>query len=164
MKILKFDEKKGEMSLQVESLNDLWVLYNVIYPGDKVEARTVRRVVVREGEKGERRPMKLGLTVVDVSFYEFANRLRIKGQIYEGPEDFVSMGKYHTLNLEPGQSLKVIKETWYGHLIQRIRKSIQNRAGIPSACSTHRLGRCYCRVTLQLLPNYHCPCPRELAR
>src|SRR5271157_5046809 len=125
MKILKFDEKKGEMTLQIETLNDLWVLYNVIFPGDKVEARTVRRVVVREGEKGDRKPMKLGIKVEDVSFYEFANRLRIKGQIFAGPADLISIGRYHTLNIEPGQSIKVIKEIWYDHLVQRIKKSAQ---------------------------------------
>ncbi|HMF30174.1 MAG TPA: mRNA surveillance protein pelota [Candidatus Lokiarchaeia archaeon] len=129
MKILKFDEKKGEMTLQIETLNDLWVLYNVIFPGDKVEARTVRRVVVREGEKGDRKPMKLGITVEDVSFYEFANRLRIKGQIYAGPNDLISIGRYHTLNIEPNQSIKVIKEIWYDHLVQRIKKSAQAGRG-----------------------------------
>jgi protein pelota len=129
MKILKFDEKKGEMSLQVESLNDLWVLYNIIYPGDKVFARTVRRVVVREGEKGDRKPMKLGITVEDVSFYEFANRLRIKGQIFAGPDDLISIGRYHTLNIEPNQTISVIKDMWYDHLIQRIKKSAQAGRG-----------------------------------
>jgi len=123
MKIFKFDPKKGEIRLQAESLNDLWTLYNVLYPGDKLEGRTTRRVVVREGDKGDRRPMFLGITVESVAFDEFVNRLRVKGQIYQGPDDFVSMGSFHTFNVEPGDELSIIKDVWYDHLIQRLKKS-----------------------------------------
>ena len=126
MKIFKFDPKKGEVKLQAESLNDLWVLYNVVYPGDKIEGKTTRRVVIREGEKGDRRPMHLGIVVEAIAFDEFVNRLRIKGQIYIGPEDFVSKGSYHTLNIEPGDDLTIIKSTWYDHLLQRLKKSVEN--------------------------------------
>ncbi len=124
MKIFRVDLKKGEIKLQAESLNDLWALYNVLYPGDKLEGRTTRRVVVREGEKGDRRPMFLGIQVESVAFDEFVNRLRVKGQIYSGPEDFVSKGSYHTFNVEPGDELAIIKDVWYDHLIQRMKKSV----------------------------------------
>ncbi len=124
MKIFHFDTKKGEIKLQAESLNDLWALYNVLYPGDKLEGRTARRVVVREGEKGDRRPMFLGISVESVAFDEFVNRLRVKGQIYSGPEDYVSKGSYHTFNVEPGDELAIIKDVWYDHLVQRLKKSV----------------------------------------
>jgi len=94
-----------------------------------VEAKTTRRVTLREGQKGERRPMTLGITVQNVSFYEFANRVRIKGQIYAGPEDIICIGKFHTLNLEPGQTVRITKEVWYDHLVERIKKSVQAGQG-----------------------------------
>ncbi len=129
MKIFHFDTKKGEIKLQAESLNDLWALYNVLYAGDKLEGRTARRVVVREGEKGDRRPMFLGITVESVAFDEFVNRLRVKGQIYSGPEDFVSKGSYHTFNVEPGDEIAIIKDVWYDHLVQRLKKSVDAGKG-----------------------------------
>lgn len=112
MKILETNDKTGEIAVQIENLNDLWSLYNVISENDKVAARTQRRVVLKEGSKGERKPMYLKINVEDVSFHEFSNRLRIKGTILEGPEDFVSFGTYHTINVEIGQKLVIIKEKW----------------------------------------------------
>ena len=87
MKILERNDKTGEISVQIENLNDLWSLYNVIAENDKVAARTQRRIVLKEGSKGERKSMYLKINVEDVSFHEFSNRLRIKGTILEGPED-----------------------------------------------------------------------------
>ena len=73
MKIMEFDKKKQEMILKTESLNDLWALYNVIGSGDKVSAQTHRRIVLREGSKGERKPMRLTLNVESLSFHECSN-------------------------------------------------------------------------------------------
>lgn len=123
MKILEENKKQGEISLKIENLNDLWALYNVISSNDIVSARTQRRVVLREGSKGERKAMKLKLKVENVSFHEFSNRLRIKGIILEGPEDFVSFGTYHTFNIEINQKLSITKEKWLNHEIRRLKES-----------------------------------------
>ncbi|MCK4687445.1 MAG: mRNA surveillance protein Pelota, partial [Candidatus Lokiarchaeota archaeon] len=96
MKILEYNQKQQEITVKIESLYDLWILFNLISKNDKVAARTQRRIVLKEGSKGERKSMYLKLNVEDVSFHEFTNRLRIKGTILEGPEDFVSYGTYHT--------------------------------------------------------------------
>ena len=123
MKILANDQKQGEITVKVENLNDLWTLYNVISRGDKAAGRTHRRVVLREGTKGEKKPMFLKLEVEDVSFHEFTNRLRIKGKILEGPEDLVSFGTYHTLNVEIGQRITIIKEQWLNHELKRLKEA-----------------------------------------
>ena len=124
MKILEDNRKQGEIFVLTENLNDLWTLYNVISPKDKVAARTYRRVVLREGSKGDRKPMRLKLDVEDVSFHEFSNRLRIKGKIIEGPEEFVSFGTYHTLNIEPNQKVSITKKNWLNH--DKIRPKISS--------------------------------------
>lgn len=123
MKILDFNQKQGEITVKIDNLNDLWTLYNVISKNDKVAARTQRRVVLKEGSKGERKPMFLKLKVEDVSFHEFSNRLRVKGTILEGPEDFVSFGTYHTFNIETRQKLTIIKEKWYSQEMKRLKQT-----------------------------------------
>ncbi|KKM94318.1 hypothetical protein LCGC14_1199450, partial [marine sediment metagenome] len=123
MKILEINRKHEEITVKIESLNDLWSLYNVIGKDDIVSARTQRRVVIKEGTKGERKWMRLKLKVEKVTFHEFSNRLRIKGKILEGPEDFVSFGTYHTFNLEVLQKISIIKERWLKHDIKRLKES-----------------------------------------
>ena len=123
MKILDIDKKEETISLRTEDLNDLWTLYNIIAKNDHVTARTNRRVVLKEGSKGERKQMKLKIKADSIAFHEFSNRLRVKGTILEGPEDFVSYGTYHTLNIEPGQKLTIEKPNWLKSEIKRLRKS-----------------------------------------
>jgi len=98
-------------------------LYNIISEGDKAAARTQRRVVLKEGSKGERKPMFLKLEVKDIAFHEFSNRLRVKGTIIEGPEDFVSYGTYHTFNIEPGQKITLFKEKWLKTELKRLKET-----------------------------------------
>jgi len=123
MKILDIDKKEETISLRIEDLNDLWTLYNTIAKNDHVTSRTNRRIVLKEGSKGERKQMKLKLNVDSIAFHEFSNRLRVKGTILEGPEDFVSYGTYHTFNIEPGQKLTIEKPKWLKSEIKRLRKS-----------------------------------------
>ena len=119
---MDFDKKKQEMVLKTESLNDLWALYNVIGNGDKVSAKTHRRVILREGTKGERKPMRLKIDVESLSFHEFSNRLRIKGTIIEGPDEYVSFGSYHTLNIKIGKLVSITKDKWLKSQIRRIKQ------------------------------------------
>ena len=122
MKILEIDKKNENIVIRTENLNDLWTLFNVIDKTDEVSARTHRRIVLKEGSKGERKQMNLKLKVESVSFHEFSNRLRVKGTILEGPEDFVSYGTYHTFNIEPGQKLTIKKERWLKSEIKYLKK------------------------------------------
>ncbi len=121
MKILNIDQKHREISVKTESLNDLWSLYNIINKDDEVSSLTQRRVVLKEGTSGERKLMKLKLKVESVSFHEFSNRLRIKGKILEGPDDYVSFGTYHTFNIEVSQKLTIIKEKWLKNELRRLK-------------------------------------------
>ncbi len=120
---------KGYVSLVPETIDDLYVLYNVIIPNDQVKARTYRRIrqVDDEGraDKGERVPMILTLVAEDVSFHEFANRLRVKGKIIAGPEDLISFGSYHTINIETGTLITIIKESWSKIEKDRIEKAVE---------------------------------------
>jgi protein pelota len=123
LKILESDKNLEEFTVKVESLNDLWSLYNVISKDDEITSRTQRRVILKEGTKGERKTMNLKLRVESLGFHEFSNRLRIKGTILEGPEDLVSYGTYHTFNIEIGNILSIKKEKWLKSELNRIKKA-----------------------------------------
>jgi len=125
LKILEKDLKEGRLTLKVESLNDLWTLYNVISKNDHVTTVTRRRVILKEGTSGERKTMRLTLDVEELAFHEFSNRLRIKGKIFEGPDDYVSHGSYHTFNIEINNIVEIKKTRWLSHELDLIKNSYQ---------------------------------------
>jgi len=102
--IEEFDPKHNKITVRVHSVDDLYVLYSFIKPGDMVTAKTSRKVKFTEKESA-RVPMILTIEVQNVSFQEFAERIRIRGRILSGPEKYVSFGSYHTININLGDSL-----------------------------------------------------------
>ncbi|TFF91275.1 mRNA surveillance protein pelota [Candidatus Thorarchaeota archaeon] len=127
MKVLKRSMKDGLIVLKIETLDDLWHLYNIVGPEDVVISRTSRRVRIgdEDSRKQEsiRKTMVLKLLVEEVSFHTFSNRIRIKGTIQEGPADLVNIGSYHTINIEPGDTLSIIKEHWPKFILSRIKEA-----------------------------------------
>jgi protein pelota len=119
-KELRFNE--GEISLVAESLDDLWHLKYIIEPGDIIYAFTKRRI---EGatdklrpEKADKKTVRLGIKVEKVEFHRFANRLRIHGIITDG----MDTGAYHTLNIEEGTNLSIVKQ-WKNDQFERIKEA-----------------------------------------
>lgn len=114
----------GEISLTPESLDDLWHLKYVVEPGDTVFAMTFRVVDTATDklrpEKMEKKPVRLGVRAESLEFHRFSNRLRIKGTIVSG----LDAGMYHTLNVEPGTELSIVKH-WKPDQIERIRDAIE---------------------------------------
>jgi len=131
VKILKRDLKEGKIVLKIETLDDLWHLYNIVQPGDRVIGRTTRRIRIgnEDDRKQEsiRKAMTLTLEVEDVSFHNFSNRVRIKGKILDGPTDLVSMGSFHTLNVELGNTLTIIKKHWPHYILRRLDDAQKSR-------------------------------------
>jgi protein pelota len=124
MKILKKELRfnEGEISLITESLDDLWHLKYILEPQDIVFAFTKRRI---EGatdklrpEKADKKTVRLGIRVEKVEFHKFSNRLRVHGIIVEG----IDSGAYHTLNIEEGTNLSIVKK-WKNDQLERIREA-----------------------------------------
>ena len=124
MKVLKKELRfgEGEISLITESLDDLWHLKYILEPADTVYAFTKRRI---EGatdklrpEKADKKTVRLGIMVEKVEFHKFSNRLRVHGIIVDG----VDAGAYHTLNIEEGSNLSIIKK-WKSDQLERIREA-----------------------------------------
>lgn len=124
MKVLKKELRfnEGEISLITESLDDLWHLKYILEPNDVVYSFTKRRI---EGatdkirpEKAEKKVVRLGVKVEKVEFHKFSNRLRVHGVIVEG----MDVGAYHTLNIEEGSYVSIIKR-WKNDQMERIREA-----------------------------------------
>ncbi|WP_457619680.1 mRNA surveillance protein pelota [Methanopyrus sp.] len=128
MKVVEKDLDKGYVEVLPETLDDLWHLYHVVREGDLVFALERRRVKDERAEtirrdKGERKPVYLGVRVEDVEFDKYANRLRIKGVIEHGPES----GSYHTVNVTTGKRIKIVKDEWERKDLERIEEAEMSR-------------------------------------
>ncbi|MCK9317565.1 MAG: mRNA surveillance protein pelota [Methanoculleus sp.] len=117
----------GEIRLFPETLDDIWHLSHLVGPGDLVFATTFRSVEAATDklrpEKVEKRPVRLGIRVEKVEFHQHTNRLRIAGVIESG----VDVTAHHTLNVEPGFEISVIKR-WRSVDCERIRRAVDASA------------------------------------
>lgn len=117
----------GEIRLFPENTDDLWHLHHLVIPGCLVYATTLRSVEGSQDkirpEKQEKRPVRLGIRVQDVEFHEYSIRLRVFGIIESG----VDIGSHHTLNLEPGYEISVIRH-WSANDLERIDRAIKGSA------------------------------------
>jgi protein pelota len=121
MKIVNFDRKTGQMKIQADTLDDLWHLDKIIAPGDEVESHSLRTYKV--GTKEEKKPVTIRIKTERVEFAKSANRLRILGTIVWGePEEYVQLGKHHSIDVEVGGRIKVIKE-WRKHEYDRLKEA-----------------------------------------
>jgi len=133
MKLLSFDQKRGEVKMVVENLDDLWHLYNLVEKGDIAYARTTREIKAdadaARPSQGRRVGLVLGLRVEEVFFDRNTNRLRIRGTITEGPERYDGLlGSHHTFSISVGGILKLVKEAWPSHHLRRLREAEEVKA------------------------------------
>jgi len=126
LKIVDVDDRRGSVKVRVEDVDDLWVLKNVINEGDVVISRTLRDVKV-DGEGKRRLPMTLAVKVKNVYFQPFSNRLRVHGVIVEGPEEYGLRGSYHTLNVDVGNEVEIVKDVWPPSALRRLSESSKRR-------------------------------------
>ncbi len=135
MQILLADVKKGVLKVKIEDDEDLWLLNTIVAPGDIVYSLTTREVkpkgTSRSGKGSKRIPMYLGVRVESTEYEPFTNRLRIRGVIVEGPEDFGLKGHHHTLSITIGSELTIVKEKGIPkYLIEKIMASRRLRENV----------------------------------
>jgi protein pelota len=127
LRIVEENLRKGYIKLIPEDQDDLWILYNIIKPGDRVTAQTTRDVKHEEGSGGRRIPMILTIIVKNLEFQPFTERLRIRGIVVEGPERYGVKGHYHTLNIVIGKPLIIWKENWSRYDLELLRRTSSRR-------------------------------------
>jgi protein pelota len=124
MKVLFKDEKKGKIKLLMQTMDDLWHLYNLIEEGDLVVATTFRRddsiTDKLRPERMDKKKVRLGIRVQKMEFHDFTDRLRIHGAIETGSEE---LGSHHTLNITLRDNLSIVKE-WKESELKRIEEAV----------------------------------------
>ncbi|MEM3351219.1 MAG: mRNA surveillance protein pelota [Saccharolobus sp.] len=128
MRILEFDEKRQLIRIHVETEDDLWVLHLILEKGDTVIAKTTRDVGL--GKESRRIAMIITLKIDHTEFQEFTNRLRIHGIIEDAPERYGIKGAHHTINLDIGDEIVIIKQHWSKYAIDRLYKQANRRGNI----------------------------------
>ncbi|WP_254841089.1 mRNA surveillance protein pelota [Natronomonas marina] len=130
MRIAHREDAEGgreRITVVPESLDDLWHLTYVLEPGDSVAGDTTRRIQ-RDDDKtrdtgGQREPMWVRLSVTDVEFAKFSNRLRVGGEIVDcSRED--QLGFHHTLNVEEHDELE-IEKVWQVDQLERLEEAVE---------------------------------------
>lgn len=128
MRIIHRDLKEGKLKIKPENLDDLWLLKNIMESNDLVFAKSYRRVrdeTKARADKGERKLVFIGLRVEDVAFHRYSNRIRILGRIEKGPEDIISLGAHHTLEIEPHDVITIVKE-WRKWQLDRLKEAVKS--------------------------------------
>lgn len=114
----------GEIKLFPENTDDLWHIGHLVKENDLVFATTFRSLDSATDktrpEKTEKKPVRLGIRVEKVEFHHNANRLRISGVIEHGPDT----GFHHTINLEAGFEISIIKK-WRTIDTERIDRAVK---------------------------------------
>lgn len=112
----------GEIKLTPTSADDLWHLEHLITIRSLVFATTLRSVEAASDkirpDKQDKKPVRLGIRVEQVEFFEYSTRLRVFGVIESG----VDVGSHHTLHIEPGYQISVIR-TWHQVDLDRIERA-----------------------------------------
>jgi len=139
LKILEKRLKKGFVKAVPESLDDLWHLYNIVYAGDEVYARTTREVKVQEDyarpKEGRRVSVFLGVRVEKVFWDKSLNRLRVHGTICAIPENIGGKGTHHTLNVVVNKPLTIVKAQWLKHQLDRLDRASHVEAPLVTVVS-----------------------------
>ncbi|MCK5772445.1 MAG: mRNA surveillance protein pelota [Thermoplasmata archaeon] len=115
MRILKEEEDGTRLKVRVDSMSDLWYLYQILSRGSFVGGITWRKSESRTDmirpDASTRKKVYLEIEVEDVEFQPFTDNLRIKGKIVKAPQD---ISGYHTFNVDPGTVLDIGKDPMPG--------------------------------------------------
>jgi protein pelota len=135
MRILKQNPQTGEIRVLVTNNDDLWHLYNIVRPGDRIRGNTFRREEAREdavrAQKETRVRVFLTIVVERTEFMDFQNILRITGKIVEAE---FGTGSYHTFNIGEGSDVVIEKDEWKKHDLDRLREAVENRGSARFIC------------------------------
>lgn len=117
--------KQGIITCIPDSVDDIWLLSQIIQQEDWVKAKTLRKIEgKRQSEQRStgaiRKPMVLTVAVEKIEFT--GESLRILGIIQQGPES-VTNGEHHTLVIEVATQLTITKKQWPAYMVQRLQEA-----------------------------------------
>ena len=126
MKIIEKNIDQDFVKVVPDSPDDLWHLYNVIYPGDEVYAYSSRAIKTdteaSRPKSGERVSAFMGVKVISVGWDKFLGKLRVHGLICHAP-DIIPTGAHHTLSIALNQPVTIVKKEWPKHILDRLTRA-----------------------------------------
>ena len=124
MKQIHTNLKQGIVKLSPENMDDLWVLNQLVEPGDLLKGKTFRKIKKTESTERAKKVVKKPVFMkIDVEKTELGSDvLRISGKILEGPDD-VPKGSYHTFNVEPQGIITLQKEKWLKFQLDKLKEA-----------------------------------------
>ncbi|TKY62069.1 PELOTA 1 [Spatholobus suberectus] len=135
MKLLEKDfavNQTGTAKIVAEEPDDVWLLYNLILPGDVVSADTTRKVHLESTTKNtaSRVKLTLHLKVTCRDFHKDSSTLRLHGRNLQ-PNQHVAAGSFHTLTLEPNKPFHLRKKLWQDDAVRALNESTENSDSSP---------------------------------
>jgi len=141
MKLLHSDFKKGEAKIKIENLDDLWYLNQIVEQNDLVKGKTFRKIKIGQETQRKQTTVKksvfLLIQVEKIEFSKHSNILRISGVVKQGPED-VTLGSYHTFNIEENSIITIIKQEWLRFQVDRLKEASKERVSKILICAHDR--------------------------
>lgn len=137
MKIGQKNLKKKQISVEITTLDDLWVLSKVIEVDDILIGSTQRKLKIGDSAtdrnvKVVKKWMVLPILAEKVEYEPQLKVLRVTGPIQEGNDD-VAKGEYHSFTLEVGGKITIQKPIWFSYHIKRLEaaeKEVQSQVMI----------------------------------
>jgi mRNA surveillance protein pelota len=117
MKLISIDPKRTQAVVSPQSGQDLWRLSELLEEGDRVTARTERKITVGT-DTVVRKPMVLSVIVESTEVQ--GDVLRISGTVAEGTDD-VARGSHHTISLAIYDTVTIEKE-FAGWQIEKLKE------------------------------------------
>eukprot|EP00922_Rhytidocystis_sp_ex-Travisia-forbesii_P034213 GHVS01050829.1.p1 GENE.GHVS01050829.1~~GHVS01050829.1.p1 ORF type:complete len:410 (-),score=57.21 GHVS01050829.1:244-1473(-) len=129
MKVLKrYIEKKnsgGAIVVIAEESEDLWHLYNLVVPGDKIRAATFRKIQREDTSGTVQKDVKrtnVTLAVKSVDYDTAGDVLRVSGQNAE-ENPYLSLGQHHTLEVGLHSQCTIHKGNWDFVSLERLQEA-----------------------------------------
>ncbi|MBN2141978.1 mRNA surveillance protein pelota [Candidatus Woesearchaeota archaeon] len=132
MQIIKKNLRLKEVTVKVESAEDLWYLHQLIDSEDLVRGKTERKIKLDGGKGGEERKQTvfkktvfLEVSVERVEFHKYSDVLRVSGVVVEGPED-VPRGNHHTITVDEGSVVTIKKPEWLNFQLEKLKEAAES--------------------------------------
>ena len=121
MKLLFVDKKNNFVKVLINSVNDFFHLEQFIEEKDIIGSKSFRKFSSESGS--ERKEVFVQISVEEVFFRKELNQLRIFGKIVGGgPEEYIQLGKHHSLDVSIGETLEIRKEKLYDFQIYLLKE------------------------------------------
>jgi len=131
MKLLHLNKKDKELVFISETIEDLWILKNIIEIGDLIKGTSYRRQRQDELNSSVRKPVFVVISIEKFDYSSELDSLRFTGKIIESkPQDLAPIGEHHTIEIKLNEKYVLIKNNLYEHQINLIKRTNNFKANI----------------------------------